>query len=158
MYLFYSKRRIIPRWNQRLGFSAGNTESPTSNDHQFYFDQLIINNKVIQPGDESHILSQTMPYTESIKLAHNQNSLILEVATSNYTQNKYKYEYQLEGFDRTWLPLHSPKIVYTNLDPGHYKLTVREKNDSQTICGERSLHIYIRPLSMPISMPIYYIY
>ena len=118
---------------------------PTSNDHQFYFDQLIINNKVIQPGDESHILSQTMPYTESIKLAHNQNSLILEVATSNYTQNKYKYEYQLEGFDRTWLPLHSPKIVYTNLDPGHYKLTVREKNDSQTICGERSLHIYIRP-------------
>ena len=42
-------------------------------------------------------------------------------------------------------PLHSPKIVYTNLDPGHYKLTVREKNDSQTICGERSLHIYIRP-------------
>lgn len=38
-----------------------------------------------------------------------------------------------------------PKIVYTNLDPGHYKLTVREKNDSQTICGERSLHIYIRP-------------
>ena len=86
-----------------------------------------------------------MTYTESIKLAHNQNSLILEIATSNYTQNKYKYEYQLEGFDRTWLPLHSPKIVYTNLDPGHYKLTVREKNDSQTICGERSLHIYIRP-------------
>lgn len=82
---------------------------PTSNDHQFYFDQLIINNKVIQPGDESHILSQTMPYTESIKLAHNQNSLILEIATSNYTQNKYKYEYQLEGFDRTWLPLHSRK-------------------------------------------------
>ena len=28
MYLFYSKRRIIPRRNQRLGFSAGNTESP----------------------------------------------------------------------------------------------------------------------------------
>ena len=106
---------------------------PTSNDHQFYFDQLIINNKVIQPGDESHILSQTMPYTESIKLAHNQNSLILEIATSNYTQNKYKYEYQLEGFDRTWLPLHSPKIVYTNLDPGYYKLTVREKNDSHDL-------------------------
>lgn len=118
---------------------------PTSNDHQFYFDQLIINNKVIHPEDESHILSQTMPYTESIRLTHNQNSLILEVATSNYTQNKYKYEYQLEGFDQTWLPLHSPKIVYTNLDPGHYKLTVREKNDSQTICGERSLNIYIRP-------------
>ncbi len=36
--------------------------------------------KVIQPGDESHILSQTMPYTESIKLAHNQNSLILEIS------------------------------------------------------------------------------
>lgn len=118
---------------------------PISNDHQFYFDQLIINNKVIQPGDESQILSQSMPYTESIKLAHNQNNLTLEVATSNYTQNRYKYEYQLKGFDRTWLPLNSSTIVYTNLDPGHYQLTIREKNDSQTICGERTLSIYIRP-------------
>lgn len=119
--------------------------SVPSKDHQFYFDQLIINNKAVQPGDGSGILSQTMPYTQAIKLSHDQNSLAFEFASSNYIRNKYRYEYRLKGFETTWLPLYSSKIVYTNLDPGSYELVVREINDAQVVCGERSLHIRIRP-------------
>lgn len=121
-------------------------QSPTPSDkHLFYFDQLIINNKVIEPDDETQILSETMPYTRKIELAHDQNSLILEFATSNYIGNKYKYEYQMEGFDQTGLPLYSSKIVYTHLTPGNYRLVVREINDAQQVCGELSLDIHIRP-------------
>lgn len=121
-------------------------QSPTTADkHLFYFDQLIINNKVIQPDDDTQILSETMPYTRKIELTHDQNSLILEFATSNYIGNKYKYEYQMEGFDQTGLPLYSSQIVYTHLSPGNYRLVVREINDMQQVCGELSLDIHIRP-------------
>lgn len=127
-------------------FSLAAKQSPTPSDkHLFYFDQLIINNKVIVPDDETQILSETMPYTRKIELAHDQNSLILEFATSNYIGNKYKYEYQMEGLDKTGHPLYSSRIVYTNLNPGSYRLVVREINEAQQVCGERSLDIHIRP-------------
>ena len=113
--------------------------------HRFYFDELVINNQAIQPGDNSGILSETMPYTKKIELAHDQNSLMLEFATSNYIRNKYRYEFQLQGFDRAWIPLYSSQMVYTNLDPGKYKLIVREIDDTQSVCGEIGLDIIIHP-------------
>ena len=126
--------------------SLSDKQEPTFlKNHRFYFDQLIINNQVIQPDDDSHILSQTMPYTEKIHLKHDQNSLILELATSNYIQNKYRYEFQLQGFNQTWIPLYASQIVYTNLDPGKYKLVVREISNTQTVCGKIALDIIIHP-------------
>ena len=113
--------------------------------HSFYFDQLIINNIVIRPDDDSGILSQTMPFTQTIELDHDQNNIMLEFATSNYTQTQYRYEYRLEGFEKEWLPLQSSQITYTNLDPGDYKLTVREIDESQSVCGEHTLDIHIHP-------------
>lgn len=122
-----------------------NTLSVHNKDHNLYFDRLIINNKSITPGDESNILSQTLPYTQKITLKHNQNNLAILLGNSNYLQNKYNYEYKLEGFGDIWLPLYSPKIIYTNLAPGNYKLTVRELTNTQMVCDEISLSFHITP-------------
>lgn len=114
-------------------------------DHKLYFDELIINNNLIMPGDDSHILSQTLPYTREMYLTHEQNNLTFTLGSSNYLQNKYKYEFRLEGFDSSWLPLYTSQIIYTNLAPGSYKLTVREITNTQIVCDEISLSIHIRP-------------
>ena len=37
------------------------------------------------------------------------------------------YEYRLEGFSKEWSTSYNHTIVYTNLNPGKYKLVVREK-------------------------------
>ena len=144
IYFTQNGRMMLGGTTGLVSLSAKPTASHPEK-HTFYFDRLIINNNVIQPDDESGILSQTMPFTQTIELDHNQNNIILEFATSNYMQTQYRYEYRLEGFEKEWLPLQSSQITYTNLDPGDYKLTVREIDDSQTVCGEHSLDIHIHP-------------
>ena len=128
-----------------LSLSAKDPLNINETDLDFYFDQLTINNKIIYPDDNSHILSQILPYTEEISLNHDNNNISIELGTSHFMPNKYKYEYKLEGFDQTWLPLYSTQIIYTNLAPGNYKLVVRKLSNAQTIYGERSLKITIHP-------------
>lgn len=128
-----------------LSLSSKNPYTIDKADQDFYFDQLSINNKSIYPGDGTHILSQILPYTNQIKLDHNKNNLSIELGSSNFMRNRYKYEYKLNGFDQTWLPLYSTQIIYTNLAPGDYELVVRKISNAQTIDGEKSLHITIHP-------------
>lgn len=129
--------------------SLSNTQgSSDALPHRFYFDKLMVNYKTIQPEDDSHILSQAMPYTQRIELDHDQSSLTIGLASSNYILNNgYRYVYQLQGFnsDSTWIPLHSSQIIYTNLNPGSYQLVVREIRASHNDFKKISLAILIRP-------------
>lgn len=49
--------------------------------------------------------------------------------SNNYinTLKETAYEYMLEGFDDKWISNYDNSIQYTNLNPGKYTLTVREK-------------------------------
>jgi len=98
-------------------------------DYSLYFSNLFINNDKVYPDDESKVLSKTLPYTKEIRLAYKQNNLIVGFATTNYVaiQKKNEYEYKLEGFDSEWIPASQTNLYYTNLNPGHYTLLVREK-------------------------------
>lgn len=128
-----------------LSLSAKNPLAMDEKEQDFYFDQLSINNKSIYPGDGTRILSQILPYTNKIELNHDKNNLSIELGSSNFMRNRYKYEYQLKGFDKTWLPLYSSQIIYTNLAPGDYELIVRKISNAQTIYGQKSLRIIIHP-------------
>ena len=78
-----------------------------------------MHNTRVLPDDETGILSQTLSQVKEIKLSHDQNNLIFEFCSSNYTLNEdIIYEYKLRRlFPTTWIPTHSQSISYTNLSP-----------------------------------------
>jgi len=97
-------------------------------DYTLYFSSLSVNDVKISPNDKTKILKQALPYTKKIVLSHKQNNLNISFASNNYINEHEdsKYEHKLEGFDEKWISDNS--IIYTNISPGDYKLTVREKN------------------------------
>lgn len=117
--------------------------------YSLYFSELYIHNERIRPGSPDNILQKALPYSESLKLNYKQNNLILDFASTNYIdiQNNDEYEYKLEGFDKDWIPTSLTSIYYTNLNPGKYKLMVREKKIPLTSAEIRriSLDIQITP-------------
>jgi len=116
-------------------------------DYSLYFSELYIHNERIYPGSTNKVLTETLPYSQALSLNYKQNNIILEFASTNYIdiQNNNEFEYKLEGFDSEWIPTSRTNIQYTNLNPGKYKLKVREKNKIETASGNReiSLDIFI---------------
>lgn len=113
---------------------------------KLYFSSLSINNTRISPDDNTGILTEALPFMEEIHLNSLQNNLTLEFATSNYVDvmNNSWYEYRLEGFDKEWISTSQTSIKYTNLDPGHYVLHVREKNSSPRLESMPEITLAIR--------------
>lgn len=64
-------------------FNKTGTANENSN---FYFSELWVDNKTIIPGDDTGILSQSLPYTRELKLNYDQNNLIIHFALSDYGQ------------------------------------------------------------------------
>ncbi|MDR0698637.1 MAG: response regulator [Tannerella sp.] len=105
-------------------------------DYKIYFSSLSVNNESITPGDKTKILHQALPFTDKIVLKHNRNNIFINFTSNNYT-NPYKqnpFEYKLEGFDDKWV--EGDNIRYTNIRPGKYHLTVREKNVEPAIASK----------------------
>ena len=89
---------------------------------------LWINNKLVLPNDETHILEKSLPYTKKIQLNHQQTMLTIEFASNNYIPaNQPIYRYRLEGFSDIWteLPQGITKLNFMNLGSGKYKLVVQ---------------------------------
>ncbi len=61
--------------------------------------------------------------------------------------NKIKFEYMLEGFDIDWNSASSRSAVYTNIDPGTYKFTVKSYlADSPDDYSVTSISVNYKPL------------
>lgn len=117
---------------------------------RLYFSSLWINNQEVYPGDNSKVLTQTMPLVKAIDLTYQQNSIIFNFASTNYASILQSgiYEYMLEGLDRQWNSTNRTSISYSNLPTGKYKLLIREKNtkDPNYTPLETSLEIEIHPV------------
>ncbi|MDD4515912.1 hybrid sensor histidine kinase/response regulator transcription factor [Massilibacteroides sp.] len=102
-------------------------------DYNLFFSSLFVNNELVHPEANSTILKTSLPYTQEIRLKHNQNNLIFTFSTNNYinTLETPLYEYMMDGFDDKWITNTDQKISYTNLNPGKYTLYVREKQNPQ---------------------------
>lgn len=119
--------------------------------YSIYFDKLLINNKIISPNDKSGILDKALPLVSEIILKAKQNNIAIEFASSNYLQSTVRsYEYKLEGFDSDWVKTESKIIAYTNLNPGMYRLHIREKSFL-----ERNNDNKIYTLAIKINPPFY---
>ena len=100
--------------------------------YNLYFSSLYINNELVVPN-ESDALNQAIPFINRLQLKYDQKNIMIHFSSNNYCGgfNESEYEYMLEGFDKTWVTSSSRNITYTNLNPGTYRLVVREKNQNE---------------------------
>lgn len=147
VYTTKDKETFIGGVNGLVSFSETDLKL-SNNNHSLYFDKLYVNNKLISPNDESGVLDKCLPLMKEIVIQPDQNNIAIEFASSNYLQSEVRsYEYQLEGFDKDWISTDESKVItYTNLNPGHYKLKVREVStsidDARLVC---ELLVNVRP-------------
>lgn len=97
--------------------------------YNLFFSALEVNNRQFSAAMEGSVLSKALPFLNKLELAYNQNNLQLTFSSNNYIESAKRniYEYCLEGFDKNWNTAYSHNLVFTNLEPGHYKLVIREK-------------------------------
>lgn len=121
-------------------------------DYSLYFSDIQIHNTKIVPEDDSRVLLQALPFTSDLRLRYNQNNIVVGFASTNYVdiQKNNEYEYTLEGFDTNWNPANRDGIYYTNLNPGEYRLIVREKTNAFNPTGVQEI-----ALNIAISQPWY---
>jgi len=117
-------------------------ETPPAN---LFFSKLLVNSEEVLPNDDSGILRESLPYTQSLALSSQNQSFDILFSVTNYLKTgNYTTEYRLDGFDKQWVKTNSTKIHYTNLSPGNYVLKVRTQGESGRY-REISLPIRIYP-------------
>lgn len=117
-----------------------------SADYHLYFSQLYVNGHLLSAYSSKGLLRKALPFASDIELAHDENNLVFSFSTDNYMGHygQKQYEFRMEGLDKEWQTTHTPKIVYTNLSPGHYRLRIKEKGPgSNGKIHEASLSIMI---------------
>lgn len=114
--------------------------------YNIYWSKLVVNGRVILPGDETGILPLTSGAISDIRLHASQNMFSVYFSNSNYLlENKEEMEYLLEGFSDKWTSTQGqPVITYTNLGAGTYTLRLRSANPTSA-SQEISLRITILP-------------
>ena len=107
--------------------------------YQLYWSKLMVNGRLVTPGDETGILPQAVDAVSEIRLNDSQNMFSLFFASSNYLpENQEAMEYYLEGFSKEWTAMQGQTaITFTNLNPGTYTLKLRASDPhspSKEIC------------------------
>ncbi len=103
------------------------------------FTSFSIFNKEAKQGDVYKgkiALDKPIEEEDHIFLDYTQNSFSIAFASVNPSQdNTQEYEYQLEGFDKDWLPIstNKGKVNYTNLDAGQYSFLVKNSIEQKQI-------------------------
>lgn len=94
--------------------------------------RLYINNERINVRDHSNILGKSFNSQQQITLTYAQaNNISIEYTALNYIfSDRNRYEYILEGFDKTWNDVGTRRMAYyTNIPPGQYIFKVRGSNN-----------------------------
>lgn len=96
------------------------------------FTDLKLNGVSVHPGGDDSPLVESLAYTKSLSLAHDQNSLTVEFSTLDFSDiRKPKYSFMLEGYEKGWsIPSPLNFATYKNLPPGTYTLRVKACNAS----------------------------
>ncbi len=113
------------------------------------FQELLVNNCKIVPGDSTGILKSTLAYTKKIDLKYDQTILSISFISDNYiSSNRCIYEYQMSGLSNQWvkIPPHIYSLNFMHLAEGDYTLKIRGKwEGSQQIACEKQLLIHVSP-------------
>lgn len=112
-----------------------------------YITDFQLFNKSVVPGNTGP-LKHNLNMTTELNLNYDQRVFSFDFVGLNYRlSEKNEYAYQLVGFDKKWNFVGTQrKAIYTNLNPGTYKLWIRaSNNDGVWNNSGRTLMIHISP-------------
>ncbi|RRN76332.1 hybrid sensor histidine kinase/response regulator, partial [Pseudoxanthomonas sp. SGD-10] len=112
-----------------------------------YLTSLQIFNETILPSSKNTPLKSDVSFTDALSLSYKQSTFSIGFSALNYiaTENN-KYEYILEGFDKSWNSTNeNRKAYYTNVPRGDYLFKVKASNNDDTWNDGISLAISISP-------------
>ncbi|MBC8155248.1 MAG: response regulator [Bacteroidetes bacterium] len=108
---------------------------------------LKVNNRPVEAGTPNGLLDQTLPYTNALDLAHDQNLLTVEFGLMNFThpaQNRYRY--RLIGVNDTWIEAGTNRFAtYSHLSDGHYTLQMMGSANGQVWSAPVDVSVRIHP-------------
>ncbi|HSF55714.1 MAG TPA: two-component regulator propeller domain-containing protein [Algoriphagus sp.] len=116
---------------------------------QVVLSKLIVNNQVLQVGDEVNgevILENSIQNTDKIILDYSQNHLSLSFSANDYLgPDNIAYSYMLKGMNGEWVNLgRLNQISFTGLPWGEYELLIRASRNNLNWSPSRSLMIQIQ--------------
>ncbi len=125
------------------GFNGFNLFHPdeitvSQQDPNIVFTDFLVFNKSYSNKEklnDRYLFTNAVPYSNEVTLKYSENLFTIEFSNLNYFHpERSKYQYQLEGFNDSWLETSSTerRITYTNLDPGTYIFHVRVSNPDGT--------------------------
>jgi signal transduction histidine kinase/ligand-binding sensor domain-containing protein/DNA-binding response OmpR family regulator len=94
------------------------------------------------------LLEKVIAHTPKVFLKHLSNVFSIEfTALSFFHQEKTRYKYKLEGFNKDWVLANAEQrqVTYTNLDPGEYTFKVMASNNDG-VWGDESVQLKITVL------------
>lgn len=108
---------------------------------------LKINNKRIDPGDQTGILSKTLALTNDIELDYDQANFSLTFALPSFVNSgKNEFIYRMKGLEEDWNSSSIPEASYTIQNAGNYTFEVKGlNNDRYESAKITALHIYVHP-------------
>jgi signal transduction histidine kinase/ligand-binding sensor domain-containing protein/DNA-binding response OmpR family regulator len=92
-------------------------------------------NKPVSPDEkiiDRVLLHKNITHTSELELDHEHNSFEFEFSVLEYNgQDKLKYAYKLEGFDKAWIITDAQRrfAPYANLNAGDYTFKVKASNE-----------------------------
>jgi len=121
-------------FGSNYGFIVFNPEVVKKSSFEFpvVFTNLNVNGINMLPGDSDSPLTKSLSYSDKIKLRHNQNSIVVDFSSFNYSDARQtKYSYKLVNYDKEWSTPSSLNFAsYKMLPSGKYELLVKSSNSS----------------------------
>jgi signal transduction histidine kinase/DNA-binding response OmpR family regulator/ligand-binding sensor domain-containing protein len=119
---------------------------PIKQEPKLVFTKLHLFYDVVTAETNPEILSDHINNASQVRLKYNQNSFSLDFgAVDLYHPDNFTYSYFLQGFDEQWSPESNyNKADYTNIAPGHYRLSVKCTNRNspdETVVKNIDIHI-----------------
>jgi signal transduction histidine kinase/ligand-binding sensor domain-containing protein/DNA-binding NarL/FixJ family response regulator len=135
------------------GIDGVDIVNPDKLDTSFFFPKLAftefqVHNVIINPGDNTGLISRNINSTENIRLNYNQNFITFHFTTLDYwNKQRCKYAYYLENYDKEWIYINKQSFVnLVNVPPGRYKLHIKYTNENGSWNSEtRTVSIIITP-------------
>lgn len=112
-----------------------------------YLKDLYVNGKKVTTGENS-LLKQTLNFTDTIRLNHNQNHFSIDYFGIDYGEtDNLTYYYMMEGLSNNWIYVNKEtRASFTNFEAGTYTFLVKVCEMNGDICStSKPLTIIISP-------------
>lgn len=132
----------------------------TDFDTPIYITGIQANQRELTPHSKNDQLSQSILYTKSLKLKHDESTVSLDFVALNFASaSSTSYLYRLVGLDTTWtFSQKDTKANFTKIPPGKYTFEVMAADANRMpISNIKSLEIVILP-PLWASVPAYILY